>query len=82
MNQNKTLAAIDPVLYDQNRQRLGPADLEPFAGQWVAISGDGTRVVAFGQSVDDLARVLADLGIEGSTVVWERLPAAGEDTWL
>ncbi len=73
---------IDVVLYSRNRRAIPPEALEPYAGQWVAISGDGTRVVASGRDIEALAKNLAALGIPGDSVGWERIPEIGEDTWI
>ena len=42
--------------------------LEAWAGQWVAVDGDG-RVVADAESVRDLLRDLRDNGIEGVEIM-------------
>jgi hypothetical protein len=81
MNRNGVPIAIDTVVYDRNRQQLPAAELERCAGQWVAISGDGTRILAAADSVEDLTRELKARGIDQAAVVWERLPAADEG-WL
>jgi hypothetical protein len=73
---------IDVVLYDRNRRQIPFETLAPYAGQWVAISGDGTRVIASGQSIEDLAAALKVAGIDGTAVGWERIPGLDEDTWL
>ena len=73
---------IDVVVYDRNRRRIPQEQLAPYAGQWVAISSDGTQVVASGRLIEDLALNLEALGIASDSVGWERIPAPGEDTWL
>lgn len=73
---------IDTVIYDRNRRNIPPEALEPYAGQWVAISGDGTRVLAWGPDLATAEANLAALGIPGNGVGWERIPAEDEETWL
>ncbi len=73
---------FDVVQYSENRRKIPWKDLEPYAGQWVAISGDGTHVVASGPDIEAAEANLAALGIPGDTVGWARIPALDEDTWL
>jgi hypothetical protein len=73
---------IDVVLYRRNRRQMPPEALEPYAGQWVAISGDGTRVLASGPDLETAEDNLAALGIPGNSVGWERIPGPDEETWL
>ncbi len=81
-NSHPAATAIDTVLYDRNRRQIPPATLEPYAGQWVAISGDGTRILASGPDLETAENHLAALSIAGDSVGWERIPALDEDTWL
>jgi hypothetical protein len=73
---------IDLAVYARNRSLIPPEDLEPYAGQWVAISSDGTRVLVSGPDLETAEANLAQLGIPGNAVGWERIPALDEDTWL
>jgi hypothetical protein len=73
---------FDTVLYWENRQKMPPEALAPYAGQWVAISGDGLRVLASGPDLGAAEANLAKLGIPGNAVGWERVPGEDEDTWL
>ena len=71
---------IDTALYDRNRRRIPPEVLAPYAGQWVAISGDGTRILASGPDLEAAEANLAALGIPGNSVGWERIPGPDEDS--
>ncbi len=74
MNQNgQTAGEVDMALFTRNRQLIPSEQLEPFAGQWVAFSADGTRIVASAVLIEDLSASLKKQAIEGSSVVWERL---------
>jgi len=73
---------VDLVVFARNRRQIPPEVLEPYAGQWVAISGDGTHVVASGPDLEAVEERLAALGIPGNSVGLERIPAEWEDTWL
>jgi hypothetical protein len=79
---HKPLHAIDIAVYDRNRRRIPPEVLEPYAGQWVAISGDGTQVLASGVDLETAEQNLAALGIPGNSVGWERIPRLDEESWL
>lgn len=78
----KSKQTIDVVLYERNRRRIPPEALEPYAGQWVAFSGDGTRVLASGPDLQTAEANLAALGIAGDEVGWARVPGLDEETWL
>ena len=78
----KAIEEIDVVRYMANRAKIPPEVLEPYAGQWVAFSGDGTRVVASGPDREAAEANLEALGIDRCTVGWARLPGPDEETWL
>jgi hypothetical protein len=80
MNHNGT--AIDLVKFDANRRQIPWEQLAPFAGQHVAFSADGTRVVASGFGHEALGKRLDELGIDSSMVVWSYIPALDEESWL
>ena len=59
--------------YRENRSRFQPEQLLPFAGQWVAFSGDGKRIVAFDKELADLDAKLAALGLDPQEVWFEQV---------
>ncbi len=73
---------IDLVQFDRNRRQIPWDQLAPYAGQNVAFSADGTRVVAAGLGHAALAKRLDELGIDSSSVVWSYIPPPDEDTQL
>jgi hypothetical protein len=73
---------IDMVLYARNRRTIPLDTLACYAGQWVAFSADGTRVVASGNTIDELDANLQAAGIDAGEVGWERIPALDEGPWL
>jgi hypothetical protein len=73
---------IDLGVYSENRRKIPWESLASYAGQWVAISADGTRVLAGGPDLDSAEANLAALGIPGNAVGWQRIPGPDEDTWL
>jgi hypothetical protein len=79
---NKARHEIDPVVYEQNRHHIPPEVLQPYAGQWVAFSSDGTHIVTSGADLATAEANLAVLGIPGNSVGWERLPGLDEDNCL
>jgi hypothetical protein len=73
---------LDVALFERNRRLIPPEVFEPYAGQWVAISGDGTHILASGPDLAEAEASLAALGIPGNAVGWERVPGPDEETWL
>jgi len=79
---NNSAPKIDMVRYGRNRRQIPYEDLAPYAGQWVAISGDGTHILTSGPDLETAEANLAALGIPGNAVGWERIPGPDENTWL
>jgi hypothetical protein len=73
---------IDLARHLANRRLIPASELERYAGQHVAFSADGTRVVAAGVDPEAVVAELRRRGIEQSAVVWSYVPAADEATWL
>jgi hypothetical protein len=79
---NRPKQGIDLALFQENWRKIPSEQLLPYAGQYVAFSADGTRVVAWGPDYDAVEAQLNSLGLDGSEVVWDRIPGLDEDTWL
>src|SRR5438105_3206161 len=79
---NQPAFKIDFARFDENRRKIPHAQLLPYAGQQVAFSADGTRVVAHGADHQALEGQLQALGLDSSEVVWSYIPALDEETWL
>jgi hypothetical protein len=75
---NGRLDLVDIVLYRRNRDKFLEEQLEPYWGKQVAFSGDGTRIVAAGDSHEDLDRRLRELGVDFGSVVFEYIDYPGE----
>ena len=60
----------DPSLWDENRSKVPPEQLLPYAGQHVAWSANGTTIVASGSDIPSLERNLVALGIDPTEVVF------------
>jgi hypothetical protein len=59
---------------NENRARIPPGQLAVFVGQWVAWTGDSTRILASGKDWDEVERKLAELGLDASQVIFEHFP--------
>jgi Family of unknown function (DUF5678) len=57
--------------FDENRSRFPPEQLLPYAGQHVAWSPDGSRILASGEDMDEVEKKLRAAGIHPSQVVFE-----------
>jgi hypothetical protein len=73
---------IDLALFQENWLKIPYATLQPYAGQWIAISGDGTTILASGPDLETAEKNLAALGIAGDEVGWDRVPGENEETWI
>lgn len=84
MNDNhQDIFRPDTRFYSENRAKFPPDDLLPYAGQWVAWTADGTRIVAHGIEIERVEQELQALGIAPSAVVWEEIPPLdAEDSLL
>jgi hypothetical protein len=63
--------------YSQNRRKFPPEELAKYAGQYVAFSLDGIRIVASGTTEDDMEKHLQAAGIDPSQVVGSYVPPSG-----
>jgi hypothetical protein len=66
--------------YRNNRARFPHAELAKYRGSWVAFSADGRRIVARGETVEQLEREIAARGENGQDVVLEWVPGAEDDS--
>lgn len=84
MNENsQDILRPDTRFYSDNRAKIPPEDLLPYAGQWLAWAPDGTRILVHGTDLEAVERDLEARGISASAVVWEeRPPWDAEDSWL
>jgi hypothetical protein len=73
---------VDLARYGENRRHFPAEQLQPYRGKYVAFDGEGTRIVAHGEDLQELFTRLQQAGLTVNDVVWERVPGPGEDTWL
>jgi hypothetical protein len=72
----------DWATYVKNRSKWLPDDLLPYAGQWVAWSADGSRIVAHHEDLLEAARMVEAEGLDREDVVFDCIPPGGEVTTL
>ncbi len=66
---SQPLEPIDTVKFDENRWRIPPEQLLPYAGLHVAWNAEGTEIVASGKTRREVYEALEVLGINSSQVV-------------
>ncbi len=65
---------INSHTYTANRARFPLAELEKHAGQWVAFSADGQRILDSCPGLEQLRARLVRNGTDPEVVVFERVP--------
>ncbi|HXG09935.1 MAG TPA: hypothetical protein VNK04_09115 [Gemmataceae bacterium] len=69
--------------YPENRSKVPPEEMLKYAGEHVAWSPDGTRILAHGRDQDQVIAELEAAGVHFSEVVWEHVPPLdAEDSLL
>jgi hypothetical protein len=66
-------APVDRQVYVDNRSKFMPEDLLPYAGQWVAWSADGSRIVAHNADLGQVVREVERAGLQRDEVVFDHL---------
>ena len=70
MNANSLpLEPPDTVKFEENRRKIPWEYLLPYVGLHVAWNGEGTRIVASGKSLEEVAQNLDALGISFGQVI-------------
>lgn len=64
--------------FGKNRYAFSPDELRPFAGQWVAWSADGRRIIAHHENVEEVGQRVLAAGMKSEDVVLECLPTLKE----
>ena len=75
MAQTDTKGWIDGSLFNANRAKFTYDQLAPYAGQHVAWSADGTRIVAHNVEVAELFREIDESDLANEDVVFSYIPA-------
>lgn len=60
-------------LYEENRAKLPLEELKRYAGQWVAFSPDGSRILAGAETLTALEKELAAVSEDPEQVAFERI---------
>ena len=71
----KPAVAFDGYLYTQNRRNFPVEELQKYAGQWVAFSTDGTRILGGHPDMLTLAKILDEAGYNSSETVFTMVHA-------
>ena len=70
---------MDRDVYVANRSKFFPADLLPYAEEWVAWSLDGSHIVAHHRDLMEVTHMLEAAGIDWQEEVnYEWIPPGGE----
>jgi hypothetical protein len=69
---------IDSALFRENQKRFPAEELAKYAGQHVAWSQDGTRILASGNTLRAVADRLREAGIDPGTVVFDFVDSPDE----
>jgi hypothetical protein len=75
MAQTETKGWIDGNLFNVNRNKFTYEQLAPYAGQHVAWSTDGTRIVAHHTDFEGLFAAVLQSGLSSEEVVFSYIPA-------
>lgn len=59
--------------YETNRAKLSLAELQKLAGQWVAFSLDGSRILGSAETLAALEKQLTAVGVDAEQVAFERI---------
>jgi hypothetical protein len=66
---DKRVEPPDLIHYEENRSKFPPEELLKYAGKFVAFSPDGTRIVASGDTDEEMEANVIAAGIHPSQVV-------------
>ena len=79
MNAAATINPATTIEFRENRAKFSLAELQKYAGQWVAFSADGRRIVGSGEKIFDLFNQLRDAK---ETVAFERVEIDSGDSYM
>lgn len=64
---------MNAELFARNRAQFPDDELRKYGGKWVAFSGDGTRIVASAERLEDLDRAVIEAGEDPQEVGLEKV---------
>jgi hypothetical protein len=76
MNEKREARVIDQELHYRNRDRFTIDDLRPYAGELLAWSFEGDRIVAHSRDPMEVVRQLDEQGLHPEEIVLEQMPPA------
>jgi hypothetical protein len=83
MNTNgERLEPPDLSHYDENRSKFPLEELAKYAGKHIAFSLDGTRILASGDSIEEVEEQLIAAGINPSQVVGSYVDPPDVTSWI
>jgi hypothetical protein len=84
MNDNENGVFVPDIsMYGENRKTFPPREeYLKLAGEWVAFSADGTRVLAHGKTFEEVKATMVAVGLNPFDAVWDQFPPADVDCLL
>lgn len=68
--------------YAENRAKFPPEELMKYAGEHIAFSPDGTRLLAHGHSFEEVWAAMKAAGLNPHDAVWDQLDPPDVDSFL
>ena len=68
--------------YHENRNKFPPEELAKYCGKYVAFSPDGTRIVASGETEEEMEANVIAAGIHPSQVVGSYVDPPDVTSWI
>jgi hypothetical protein len=62
----------------ENRRRFPLEEVNKCAGQWVAWSVDGSKIVAHHEDLMEVSRMVKAAGLDHEDVIFDHIPQEGE----
>jgi hypothetical protein len=81
-NQPRDIPWVDSNLFTENFNRYPAEELLKYAGQYVAWTLDGTRILASGSDELEMEERLKEMGLDPSRVVGMYIPTPDQSTIL
>ncbi|HXG09573.1 MAG TPA: DUF5678 domain-containing protein [Gemmataceae bacterium] len=81
-NQPRDIPWVDSNLFTENFNKYPAEELLKYAGQYVAWTLDGTRILASGSDELEMEERLKEMGLDPSRVVGMYIPTPDQSTIL
>ena len=69
-------------MYCENRNKIPREEWLKYADEYVAISLDGTRILAHGKDFEEAWEAMKAAGLDPEKAVWDQFPPLEEDSIL